>query len=129
MRVWWRWHLELEGNWLPMVLCVSFMRRALLITSIGDHSNGSYLRSPQDLFLGFVFNLSGFFTHIRFFGPDPSIKVRSIGPLVLSSSSSSPPPPPTITISLLLKELIILLREAKNNFIEQKLLKLVLRVY
>ena len=40
-----------------------------------------------------------------------------------------PPPPPTITISLLLKELIILLREAKNNFIEQKLLKLVLRVY
>ena len=35
MWVWWWWHLGLEGNWLPMVPCVSAMGKALLINSVG----------------------------------------------------------------------------------------------
>ena len=74
-----------------MVPCVSAMGKALLINSVGVLSNGSYLRLPRDLFLGVVFHLTGFFTHIHLFGPDPSIKEWFVGPFVLSPSSSSSP--------------------------------------
>ena len=74
-----------------MVPYVSYMERDLLISSVGDPSNNSYLRSPRDLFLGVVFYLSSFFTHIHLFGPDPFIKIRFVGPSVLDSSSSSSP--------------------------------------
>lgn len=72
-----------------MVPCVSAMGRALLITLVGSLGNGSYFGPPQDLFLGVVFYSLGLLTHIRLFGPDLSIKVRSVGPLVLSPSSCS----------------------------------------
>ena len=64
-----------------------------------------------------------------FLGRTHLLRYDLLGPWYLARAQVHHPPPPTITISLLLKELIILLREAKNNFIEQKLLKLVLRVY
>ena len=64
-----------------------------------------------------------------FLGRTHLLRYDLLGPWYSTRAQVHHPPPPTITISLLLKELIILLREAKNNFIEQKLLKLVLRVY
>ena len=64
-----------------------------------------------------------------FLGRTHLLRYDLLGPWYSARAQVHHPPPPTITISLLLKELIILLREAKNNFIEQKLLKLVLRVY
>ena len=64
-----------------------------------------------------------------FLGQTHLLRYDLLGPWYSARAQVHHPPPPTITISLLLKELIILLREAKNNFIEQKLLKLVLRVY
>ena len=63
-----------------------------------------------------------------FLGRTHLLRYNLLGPWY-SARAQVHPPPPTITISLLLKELIILLREAKNKFIEQKLIKLVLRVY
>lgn len=80
-----------QRNWLPVVPCVSSMGRDLLITMVGDLSNGSYLRSQWDLFLGVVLYLFGFFTHIHLFGLDPSVKVWNVGFLVLNPSSNSSP--------------------------------------
>ena len=63
-----------------MFPCVSAIGRALLITSVGDLSNGSYLRLPRDLFLGVVFHLNGFFTHIHLLGQTHLLKYSLLGP-------------------------------------------------
>ena len=68
------WYLGLEGNWSPVLSCVSDMGKILLITLIVDLGNGGWPRPSHDPPRGVVFHSTSLSTHIHTFGPDPSFK-------------------------------------------------------